>query len=92
MNSEIYLTPACTSACRYCRFYRPEGRRGGTCQRLGVPVQANWKACSLGSPPFTAEDQFEIPQLPRIANGLSVKATIPEAREVEPAVPQVQLV
>lgn len=41
-----------TSACRYCRHYQPEGRRGGMCQQLGAPVQASWKACSLALPPF----------------------------------------
>ena len=41
-----------TSACRYCRFYKPEGRRGGSCQMLGVPVQSSWKACAFSSPPF----------------------------------------
>lgn len=41
-----------TSACRHCRFYEPEGRRGGSCQMLGVPVQSSWKACSFASPPF----------------------------------------
>ncbi|MCC0176298.1 hypothetical protein I4641_04820 [Waterburya agarophytonicola K14] len=41
-----------TSACRYCRFYKPEGRRGGSCQMLGVPVESSWKACTFASPPF----------------------------------------
>ena len=42
-----------TSACRYCRFYQPQGRRGGgMCQQLGVPVQAVWKSCNLAAPPF----------------------------------------
>ena len=41
-----------TSACRFCRFYRPEGRRGGLCEMLNVPVQSSWKACSFASPPF----------------------------------------
>ncbi|MDX2097511.1 MAG: hypothetical protein SFW36_07010 [Leptolyngbyaceae cyanobacterium bins.59] len=40
------------SSCRHCRFYVPEGRRGGTCQQLDVPVQSCWKACSLSLPPF----------------------------------------
>ncbi|MDF5706472.1 MAG: hypothetical protein PUP90_02030 [Nostoc sp. S4] len=40
------------SACRYCRHYQPEGRRGGMCEQLGAPVQASWKACSLALPPF----------------------------------------
>ncbi len=47
-------TNCLTSACRYCRFYNPEGRRGGACQQLGVPVEGNWKACSLALPPFTS--------------------------------------
>jgi hypothetical protein len=41
-----------TSACRYCRFYRPEGMHGGTCQQLNVSVRSNWKACQLGLPAF----------------------------------------
>jgi hypothetical protein len=41
-----------TSACKSCRFYTPEGRRGGNCQQLGVPVRGGWKACSLALPPF----------------------------------------
>jgi hypothetical protein len=54
------------SACRYCRHYQPEGRRGGMCQQLGAPVQATWKACSLALPPFapsweTLEDAWGLP-------------------------------
>ncbi|MEL6928223.1 MAG: hypothetical protein AAFO95_06290 [Cyanobacteria bacterium J06600_6] len=41
-----------TSACRYCRYYEPEGRRGGSCQLLGVPVESSWKACSFATSPF----------------------------------------
>lgn len=49
-----------TSACRYCRHYEPEGRRGGTCQKLGVQVQSEWKACVLALPPFaTAWENLE---------------------------------
>ncbi|MCY7366622.1 MAG: hypothetical protein LH474_00515 [Chamaesiphon sp.] len=36
-----------TSACRYCRFYRPEGLRGGACEQLGVSVHSDWTACQL---------------------------------------------
>lgn len=55
-----------TSSCRYCRFYKPEGRRGGSCQRLGVPVQSSWKACTFASHPFETtlkklEDIFQLP-------------------------------
>ena len=42
-----------TSSCRFCRYYQTEGRRGGMCQQLGVPVRAKWKACSLAAAPFT---------------------------------------
>ncbi len=62
------MTPnkSLTSACRYCRHYQPEGRRGGTCQPLGALVQANWKACSLALPAFakdweTLEDAWSLP-------------------------------
>lgn len=41
-----------TSSCRLCRYYQHEGRRGGMCQKLGVEVQAGWKACSLAVHPF----------------------------------------
>lgn len=40
------------SACRHCQFFKGEGRRGGQCQQLGVPVQAMWNACQLAIPPF----------------------------------------
>ena len=40
------------SSGRSCRYYTPEGRRGGLCQQLGAPVGSHWKACSLAFPPF----------------------------------------
>lgn len=43
-----------TSVCRHCRYYKPEGRRGGTCQQLGVLVQGKWSACSLAAHPFSS--------------------------------------
>jgi hypothetical protein len=63
-----------TSACRYCRFYRPEGLHGGACQQLGVSVRSDWTACQLALPAFasnwhnaeelaTANRQVELPQL-----------------------------
>jgi hypothetical protein len=30
----------------------PEGRRGGQCSLLSVPVQGSWKTCQLSLPPF----------------------------------------
>jgi hypothetical protein len=43
-----------TSSCRYCRYYQGEGRRGGNCQQLGVPVKGQWKACTLAASPFNS--------------------------------------
>ncbi|MBD2770551.1 hypothetical protein [Iningainema tapete] len=69
-----------TSACRYCRYYQPEGRRGGVCQQLGAPVQANWKACSLALPPFapsweSLEDVWSLPDAtPLAVSGLNKPA------------------
>ncbi|MBK4728641.1 hypothetical protein JJD41_01890 [Oxynema sp. CENA135] len=40
------------SRCRYCQHYQIEGRRGGSCHKLGVPVRGDWKTCSLALPIF----------------------------------------
>lgn len=40
------------SCCQRCRFYTLEGRRGGHCGQLDVPVQGKWSACSLAAPVF----------------------------------------
>ncbi len=45
------------SACRYCQYYNPTGRRGGSCQMLNVSVQPSWKACPLSSPQFKSSWQ-----------------------------------
>lgn len=45
------------SSCRHCQFYHLEGRRGGYCQQLGVPVQGRWEACSLATAPFATSWQ-----------------------------------
>ena len=42
-----------TSSCRCCQYYTPEGRRGGNCSQLQVPVKGNWKACQLGMTAFS---------------------------------------
>lgn len=41
-----------TSTCRCCQYYTPEGRRGGQCQQLHVPVKSGWRACQLAIPAF----------------------------------------
>ncbi len=49
-----------TSSCRYCRHFHSEGRRGGTCQQLGVAVGSDWKACVLATHAFTTPwDHYE---------------------------------
>ncbi|MBD2180161.1 hypothetical protein H6S82_27370 [Planktothrix sp. FACHB-1355] len=40
------------SVCKYCQYYKPLGRRGGSCEMLGVSVQGGWKGCHLGIPQF----------------------------------------
>ncbi len=51
-NPRTFMKTPLTSACRHCRHYLPEGRRGGLCQQLSVSVQGQWKACSLAVSPF----------------------------------------
>ncbi len=41
------------SFCSRCRFYDSEGRRGGLCGQLGVPVKGGWAPCSLALPVFS---------------------------------------
>jgi hypothetical protein len=69
-------TKSLTSACKYCRYYKLEGRRGGSCQQLGAPVLGHWKACSLALPPFapsweTLEEVWSLPEpKPVLASGI----------------------
>ncbi|MCP6762386.1 MAG: hypothetical protein NHB32_27375 [Fischerella sp. CENA71] len=71
-----------TSACKYCRYYQPEGRRGGICQQLGAPVQASWKACSFALPPFAPsweklEDVWSLPDAtPVLISDINKSATL----------------
>lgn len=41
------------STCRFCSHYDPQGRRGGECRKLGVPVRGYWRACPLATAAFT---------------------------------------
>lgn len=47
------------SRCGLCRFYRHEGRRGGTCSQLNVSVSADLAACCLAVSPFHTESGCE---------------------------------
>jgi hypothetical protein len=80
-----------TSACKSCRFYTPEGRRGGNCQQLGVPVRGVWKACSLALPPFapsweSLEEIFNLPsEVINITEAIPLEAAQASAiEELEP--------
>jgi len=75
--------PLCQSACRHCRFFNPEGRRGGMCAQLGVLVKAEWKSCSLSVPAFETEWQ-PIPQVALLEKSFSLGCATPQAnREAE---------
>ncbi|KAF3884037.1 MULTISPECIES: hypothetical protein [Nostocales] len=54
---------SCVSSCRYCRYYTPQGLRGGTCGLLNVSVKSEWKACSLSAPSFGYRNQQEAEKL-----------------------------
>lgn len=43
-----------TFLCRHCRYYAPQGRRGGHCNKLSVAVKSQWEACSLVASPFAS--------------------------------------
>jgi hypothetical protein len=34
-------------ACNKCRFFQPDGRYHGNCDRMNVTVQDEWQACHL---------------------------------------------
>ncbi|NET01214.1 MAG: hypothetical protein F6K62_08470 [Sphaerospermopsis sp. SIO1G2] len=67
-----------TSACKYCRHYQPEGRRGGLCQQLNAPVKACWKACPLAIPAFAPswESLEDVWSLPVVQPAVSATANI----------------
>lgn len=73
----------CNSACRHCQFYSPEGRRGGICSQLGVPVKAEWKSCHLSIPAF--DSQWEtLPEIARLEKSFSLGFPTPSTNlEIE---------
>ena len=79
-------TKLLTTACRYCHYYKPEGRRGGVCQQLGAPVQSNWKACPLALPPFAPsweglEESWSLPDATPVLASSSNKSSLPALQE-----------
>ncbi len=70
----------CASACRYCRFYHPEGRRGGMCEQLNVSVQGSWKSCSLAVPAF--RDSWEVvPEIALLEKSFSLGCATPSMQD-----------
>jgi hypothetical protein len=67
------------SACRYCRYYKSQGRRGGTCQLLDVSVHGGWKACALAIPAFA-------PSWENLEDMMNLPDAIPALAEVTPQV------
>lgn len=59
-----------TSTCRCCQYYTPEGRRGGQCQQLHVPVKGGWRACQLAIPAFAMS--WEIKEIMEIQHQSAV--------------------
>ncbi|MGQ9869880.1 hypothetical protein [Leptodesmis sp.] len=47
-------TSSSTFLCRHCRYYTPQGRRGGHCNKLNVGVKSQWEACNLVASPFVS--------------------------------------
>jgi hypothetical protein len=78
-----------TTCCSRCTHYTPEGRRGGQCGQLGVPVKGGWKACSLAVPVFLTplpelkELEF-LPQPIEVHLAEKIVATLDVARHQEP--------
>jgi hypothetical protein len=70
-------------ACRYCRYYSPEGHRGGSCERLSVHVQGEWLACSLMIPSFSS-DWEKVEQPTEL-----VTLTLPNPKTQSNSVPEV---
>lgn len=68
------------SSCQRCRFYTLEGRRGGYCSQLGVPVQAKWSACALAVP-FFVDALTPVAKLPVWSQEVDVTSPEPSLSE-----------
>ena len=66
-------------ACRNCRHYTPEGRRGGSCHLLSALVKGGWKACSMAIPAF-ASDWENLEEVFKLQQG-SMLAPVPVASD-----------
>ncbi len=61
-------SPLSVSTCRFCAHYDPQGRRGGECRKLGVPVRGYWRACPLALAAFSREhpDPTPVSSIPSV--------------------------
>jgi hypothetical protein len=64
------------SACRYCGFYNPEGRRGGICSQLNVSVKAHWKSCQFAGPAFK-QDWQTLPEIAMLEKSFTLGCASP---------------
>lgn len=72
-------SPETVSTCRFCAFYDIEGRRGGQCQKLSVPVRGFWRACPLARSPFTTPlplPQDQVIKLAESSQTLPIKTSL----------------
>jgi hypothetical protein len=74
-------------ACRHCKYFYHEGRRGGICQRLDVHVRGDWKPCPLMIPSFSMswEQLEEVLPLQHQGSVTSVPNTVPNLPLKSPA-------
>jgi hypothetical protein len=52
ITTNIITRETISSSCRHCHHYVHEGRRGGQCEQLNVPVQSSWEGCVLSQAIF----------------------------------------
>lgn len=85
------------SSCRLCSYYYPQGRRGGECQLLGVPVKGCWAACNLATYPFATAPSLESTLEPTLESNivyleqaLSLDCETGAIHDGEPIAPTVQ--
>ena len=76
------------TACQLCQHYSPEGRRGGYCGKLDVPVLSKWEACSLAAHPFETSclstNDFNTLLYESIPDNLNITyIEIPELQEIK---------
>jgi hypothetical protein len=70
------------AVCRNCRFYQPNGHRGGICEQFNVPVSGVWSTCQLALPAFipswkTLED---LPAENVLISAVTEEQTLPVGR------------